>query len=449
MVYALPKTALGVDVNVKKTRVIAGKYAEYTSQFFDLKPDEDYPTKNSTSFTADSVAFKTRQLADSTQVYRVQLTQEWMKDHHFALEFAEDGTLGKGEITITNRRVDFFLGILGTVASVAGKFIGAAALTAANTEEDRKKQCDSIVKEAARDEDRAAKDKPGPRRAFCEIVQLSRRRQAIVLGEQTVMEGTAALLQDIDLQLKKLFSENFTGSRKEESWTARFEHIPGAATVGSPVTLLVLDDACGVKTKGSLSLDPQIGDDFEISKPCPTPGAEHTINLSYAVSASGSLHSRFSETAPKEHSFAFRIPGAYKASVKDVVASQQTPQQQGGQSSKETLVGCADVGLAQLGRIGYMPAAVGGKKSSVTVTLHANGALKAVDIGVEAQGNIAETAGTAATGLVDAALARRTAAQDEADPVAQAEKKQKLLEAQVAAMRAQCILDGRCPLNPE
>lgn len=469
VVYALPKTVVGVELTFKKTTVTKGEFAAHTAKFFDIKKDK-YPLEDSTEFTVDSATIKSRQVADPTELYRVNITKEWMKDHHFALEFAEDGTLTKGEQTITNRRVDFFLNIFGSVASIAGKFFGLASETAAvqaatakdvketaeakevrEAREEREKSeaaCRKLIRVAAKDPDAALGVGPEAKNAFCEIVQLSRRRQALVLGDNYLQDGTTALLQDIDAQLKKKFNDNFTGGKEEKTWSTRFEDIP---TDTGAALLVKFDDKCGITELGAPWIDSQIGDGFDKSEKCPAAGTVRAVSLTYERSRADSLHSRFKKALeePKEHSFAFRIPALFEAQV---VESPPRPRSQTRPCPGGAMVGLltrGDVAVAQLGVVGYMPSDVGGKKSSITVTLHANGALKSVDVGVEAQGNTAETVGAAASGLVDAALARRKAAQDAADETSQTEKKQKLLEAQVAIQRAQCILDGLCPLNPK
>ena len=157
VVYALPRTVVGVDLTFQKVQVRKGKFAKYTKEFFNLTPDDDYPSDDSNKFAVDSATITSRQVADVNEVYRVNISREWMKDHHFALEFAEDGTLTKGETTITNRRVDFFLSALGTVASIAGKFVGMGALKTLAVElaekgeslSQEEKDCNLLIQRAA------------------------------------------------------------------------------------------------------------------------------------------------------------------------------------------------------------------------------------------------------------------------------------------------------------
>jgi len=96
LVYGLPQTRLFFDVELVKTLIKKGPYAEYANQMLGL---QNVPMKNSESWQIKSIRISDRQEIDNKQLYSLSFT-DYPKNLDRLLRFTKEGLLL--DVTVSN-----------------------------------------------------------------------------------------------------------------------------------------------------------------------------------------------------------------------------------------------------------------------------------------------------------------------------------------------------------
>lgn len=464
--YALPKTILRVSAPVSQTTNQKGIYQQFTAAFFPHIPASQVIQTDSTSYDFGAVSFETRGVADPKAVFLLQVQGGRFEDTQLGLELGDSGNLVKLDMQVTNKAAEFYLALAQSVAATAAKAMIPAADTAnvsvspsdcmgidafcltlapvlrpyyARFSPDQRLQLQEWRKEqwAALLRVFAAPSSIDPNSAavvnFLVASQDYKELLDLVDGKRQMLATAAvgntpgetykfhAELRDarINSILEKFFGLKKT---KPSFWAGVFDIAPQADTDKVLYNLSSTGGVCGIIT------DPEV--QVITSRPgaaCSGTVTALKVNVSRVpgadlVDAVNAFKTGQTLTDAAVNGMFYRLPRL--AQVRVAAGAEEKFQ--------------AQVQVAQMGTIAYLPTSTGGRKTQYKAELYpASGALKSILIGQEAVLNagMVQSAQAAVKTLQDAKASRDAALEPPTDL--------QVLEAEVKAARAR-----RCKDDP-
>lgn len=125
--YALPKTAITVEVPIKQTIFLPGRFAAYAPELLGVQAKT---AKTRTFAVGEPVTLGVRIEADPDEVYVVQVkSKNPFQTRALEMHLSELGNLTKGKAVTEDTTADFVVATVKTAASIAAKAIGLDAVT--------------------------------------------------------------------------------------------------------------------------------------------------------------------------------------------------------------------------------------------------------------------------------------------------------------------------------
>lgn len=119
--YALPKANILVNIDIKQTKVKPGKYSKYAIYVTDEKVEKTIKTK----FVIENITINTVSDIDTSNIYRVEIDNNFMKKNSFSMEFLQKGEIKGAEFITEDQTVKLVTTTLNTVGTLFGKVVGA------------------------------------------------------------------------------------------------------------------------------------------------------------------------------------------------------------------------------------------------------------------------------------------------------------------------------------
>ncbi|MBC7821525.1 MAG: DUF4831 family protein [Planctomycetaceae bacterium] len=397
--YHLPQTVLRVKVPISKIAVTAGPLA---SEVPNLTPDlRAVVTGTHNGSITTSLVYKlevpiidSRSRPDREALFYIDPKTTGVTASDIVVELTEAGLIASGSSKQDDKTAEYGAKTIEFGATLAGKLIGFGALTTQPTT-----PLSNLDYATA-----AAKEISKIRN---EIRTHASTNQGLLPVE--TLDRKIALLREMEESLMQQFRK-----RTITIWTAVFEIPVAGADVNGNSTPLVTIQPAGILINATrwLTNDKPLGFDA-------TTNSTGAISMTLAydgaapkVVAAGSVIQFEQSTG-----FVYRIPAAIGVTVFDG---------QGVAEHNKVLV-------SQLGPMVALPAKPGGAISSYEAQYHAEtGALKkAILSSAPPSTAVIQASTTAAGGILDAELKRRTAEAAERDQLTQLEREAKILEAQL------------------
>jgi hypothetical protein len=121
--YALPRTAIKVDIPLVRKDLEPGQFAKFTPVFF---PDEDYIEKKATKFSIGKPVFATQGEPDPDEIYLVQTLGGRFETKTLLLDYNDAGVLTKADSKSEDQTLEFTTGTIKTVASIVAPLLPLA-----------------------------------------------------------------------------------------------------------------------------------------------------------------------------------------------------------------------------------------------------------------------------------------------------------------------------------
>jgi hypothetical protein len=375
VVYALPRSVIGVQAKVVKTWFEKGKYCE-CGKLLDPVLDTTLCAKAEEKYSVEGISLSSRGEPDPKQVFQLKVTGGWRDSRNANLEFGDLLVLTNGEAETTNHSAE----VVGAALEVAGGLI-AKAIEADQTPGQVKVVPACVPAQETR-----------AREALDEIRILSRQREEILRNLATSGLGEHALgvVKELEARIAEKAAEFGRKPASKTVWKASFDVRPARA---GDYPLFAYSESEGVCQDTASS-------DVDVREPYPHQrwacGDRREVFL--AVRSERQIADVLDGDEPpgKDLAFRYRIPAL--ALVRVVVKAGAT----------ETQLARADIPVAQLGVTVPLPASTGGSRTRYKVGLHPeHGALKSFVLGSDAvlRGALLKSAGAAAGTVLDAKAA--------------------------------------------
>jgi hypothetical protein len=465
--YYLPRTVLVATVPVTRTVSEPGPLRFYCLPL--LQRETSITASSATFSVGKETALEIAGERDPSQKYIAIYPKGFTKTFTQTLAFNEQGVLSKGDGQVENKTVEFVVSSIEGAAKIASAAIkpaggvdrefplrpglkelldhinsldaapapdltlgalrvGLATLLADKPEE----KLEALGKQAEGDpvngkelsgdielwRNFAQSDLKGFREMFAATNSFKdMQRVEAALQGATAAADRAALGKERDAIL-----ERFLGGKKEITWIGQFRWVPSERQENqSSGTLHGEKSLLSIGPKGlQFQTSPEIPPSADFKKPLPSSGSSSEKTTAVALTYNSIIPDETSQWAAlldnrQKHGWHYRIPA--QAIVNLTVGGAR-------QISKRTFI-------AQHGCIAFVPATSAGQKVVSIVELDpATGALKSVTHGGQSfDPALASRTGTAIAGVVEAQQARAAADAAANDPLAQLERKKKILEA--------------------
>jgi hypothetical protein len=464
--YYLPRTVVVANVPVKRIGFEKGEFHFYCEPLLRIKPNK-VPASFSVGedFTMDLAGER-----DPEHRYVAVYPSGPFKTFTQTLALNEQGVLTKGEASVENKTVDFIVSTLEAGAKVASSAIKAAAgdglfegpglkdlldhvnsldngpdltieglkvgltvlladdpettlkaLKAAakpvgtdDAETQRKKQ---LASAALEEWDNFVKDCP---RGRVEMTNATRAYKDLLAATEALEKATSLADRNALRNERDALLARFMGKKSERVWVGQFRWTPPKRAAGkvesfliAPQTLFTIEADGGIVSYG---VRPETPAPREFREP--TNGKKYTTVTLSCRSEIPEQTAAWEQLGVERarHGWHYRIPAQARISL---AVNGSTRFQ------RRALI-------AQHGCVAFVPATSYGQKIASTVELDPiTGGLKSVTHGGQAFDPAMMTKlGTAAAGVIDAESERAAAKAAASDPVAQLERKKKLLELQ-------------------
>ncbi len=375
-VYALPKTALDVDIPINNliTEPAKPEYAKWTKFLFGEPPTFD---SVASKFSIGVPTVASVGLPDLAKVYYAEIEGGALSDSSISLTLDNRGILSAATVEGENRAVDFVVSTIETLAKVGGsvaKFVSAKEAHVMKTEKLEEEKVPLAV-----------------RRAYERIVAAMELKGNILTSmgpdlQTRLAEVNKPLEEDLAL---------FFGRKKKETWTVQFRILPDTSPdYDAPLFIYS-------KKAGILAFNPsiwprnQIRNEFiesesvaEAGRPNATKaGSGVTVHVSTVPLVKPEIASDvlFSQ---KKRGLHYNIPAAGTVTVLDGNIRLMT----------------ANHSFGQFGSVGFLPCSTGSRKLHQEITLDAtSGALLAVkNVSNAFDSQNINKMGTAVSGALDA-----------------------------------------------
>ena len=247
LVYGLPQTRLYFEVELVKTMIRKGPYAEYASRMLGL---QNVPTKDSESWQVQSVRISDRQEVDSKQLYTVSFT-DYPQNLDRLLRFTKAGLLldlTVNNVLMNNRNQgksgdDFPFANTSAGNTVIGKVDTAYSVVLTDTAYIRipvlqRKVIGKSVEEQARE-------------AADQIFDIRKNRYESLIGVIDYKGDGAALkyaMQSLDTQEAQLLSL-FSGVKTESRQIVTYTALPAKPETSN--ALFYFSDKSGIVSKNT------------------------------------------------------------------------------------------------------------------------------------------------------------------------------------------------------
>lgn len=301
--YALPRTLIVVDIQVKKTEYIAGPYAEYASRYLDLK---DVNTSDYNEYEIIDMKVSSLGIPDPSQVYFAEITEKADKaDKAVLMALSESGMAvdmqGNTPNNIMTKMAGFSIDDKRTheelfkyyaETNLFQKFDTIIQKVVVDTVTVEKKYLESSWLEKS-DEDKALD-------AANRISRIREARYNTLTGYQEIAYEADALAY-MDQQLVKMEGEYlslFTGVMFQKTLTYSIIVDPMRTDAGTAIPVFVFSERSGVKDVNA-------------------PGGEKVMMHVEMLGDFGTLRSITSQrnTSTGEHGFYYRIPVVAKVKL--------------------------------------------------------------------------------------------------------------------------------------
>jgi hypothetical protein len=247
-VYALPKTAIKIEVDIKKTTYYAGPYAAYASKYLDL---ENVITANQDKYEITSASMESYAIPDYEQFYFLELSNKAKDEKALLLSLSEAGL------------------ILGVNSKVSQASVKGMITNKVNSEFDMfsyfaapnlKETTDTIIKKVVVDTiavekmyfDKRWVEKSDEQKAVEASNMISKIRESrynLLSGYHEVAYESGSIAY-MDKELKLLEQEYlslFTGITVSRDLHYTFSVVPNPASESSLIPVFVFSDKYGVK----------------------------------------------------------------------------------------------------------------------------------------------------------------------------------------------------------
>lgn len=247
-VYALPKTALQIDVNIKKTTYYSGPYAEYAAKYLDL---ENVITTNQDRYEITSASLSSYAIPDYEQFYFLEIGDKAKDEKSLLLSLSEAGLIMGVSATESKAAIKGMI-----KEKVDSEFDMFSYFAAPNLQE----TTDTIIKKVVVDTisvekmyfDKRWVEKSDEQKAVEASNMISKIRESrynLLSGYHEVAYESGSIAY-MDKELKLLEQEYlslFTGITVSRELHYTFSVVPNPASESSLIPVFVFSDKSGVK----------------------------------------------------------------------------------------------------------------------------------------------------------------------------------------------------------
>lgn len=416
--YALPQTAVVVDIELTRQQYKAGRCgnARQLAERLDIKPDA-LVTQNGSRFAWGKLSLSSEAQPDPDNIFAIEVDPKFLQRRTQLVELTEQGLLMGASSEATSQAAEVAVKLLEFSAGIAGTAVGFGGGTKADF-------CSQVADdiEALRDDQR----------------KLVGGKTTTFVGDRSALE---LMLSKLNASELRLLGE-FTGIPKRTvAATVRCSFAPGAKygpdseqlagfTPTLQKDLLTLSQNAGVVSSSPECIVP--GDFKQIPGETPRERATLMVQVVETASPVADAVATYQETPPHSGGLFYRVPGRARLTL---FADGQVQQ---------------DVGtsIAQYGVVSTLPGPV---VRAYTAKYDAkvypdSGAMKTLNTSSTSVDTASlAAANTAVQPLEKALVDREKARQAAADEVNQATRERTLLQEQE---RIRCLMEGRYPECP-